>query len=43
MDIDLSKVRAKVPAWNDPALDADFKTIGDVLIERAWRGVRGQG
>jgi glyoxylase-like metal-dependent hydrolase (beta-lactamase superfamily II) len=42
-DIDLSKVRAKVPAWNDPALDADFKTIGDVLIERAWRGVRGQG
>jgi len=42
-EIDLSAVRARVPAWSDPALDADFKTIGDVLIERAWRGVRGQG
>ena len=42
-EIDLSAVRASVPVWRDPALDADFKTISDVLIERAWRGVRGQG
>jgi glyoxylase-like metal-dependent hydrolase (beta-lactamase superfamily II) len=41
--IDLSGVRAKVPAWRDPSLDADFRTISDVLVERAWRGVRGQG
>lgn len=42
-EIDLSGVRAAVPAWRDAALDADFKTISNVLIERAWRGVRGQG
>lgn len=42
-DIDVSGVRATVPAWRDPALDADFRTVTTVLIERAWRGVRGQG
>ncbi|MBA3564620.1 MAG: MBL fold metallo-hydrolase [Gammaproteobacteria bacterium] len=29
--------------WSDPALDDDWKTIMDVLVERVWRGVRGQG
>ena len=42
-EIDLSAVRATVPAWSDPALDADWATVTKVLIERAWRGVRGQG
>jgi cyclase len=41
--IDLSHVRATMPAWRDAALDADFRTVTSVLIERAWRGVRGQG
>jgi len=30
-------------AWADPALDEDWKVTMTTLIERAWRGVRGQG
>jgi glyoxylase-like metal-dependent hydrolase (beta-lactamase superfamily II) len=30
-------------AWTDPALDEDWKVTMTTLIERAWRGVRGQG
>jgi len=29
--------------WADPALDEDWKVTKTTLIERAWRGVRGQG
>ena len=29
--------------WADPALDEDWKVTTTTLIERAWRGVRGQG
>ena len=29
--------------WADPALDEDWKVTMTTLIERAWRGVRGQG
>jgi glyoxylase-like metal-dependent hydrolase (beta-lactamase superfamily II) len=30
-------------AWADPALDEDWKVTMTTLVERAWRGVRGQG
>jgi glyoxylase-like metal-dependent hydrolase (beta-lactamase superfamily II) len=33
----------KVPAWTGAKLDADWDYTFRVLIERAWRGVRGQG
>jgi cyclase len=39
----LDDVRRKVPAWTDAKLDADWDAIVRVVIERAWRGVRGQG
>jgi glyoxylase-like metal-dependent hydrolase (beta-lactamase superfamily II) len=29
--------------WADPKLDEDWKVTKTTLIERAWRGVRGQG
>jgi len=29
--------------WADPALDEDWKVTMTTLVERAWRGVRGQG
>ena len=41
--LDLDDVRRATPAWRDPALDADWKASVRMLIERAWRGVRGQG
>jgi cyclase len=36
-------VRRKVPAWTGAKLDADWDYIVRTVIERAWRGVRGQG
>jgi cyclase len=40
--VDLSKYRTGFAPWeNEPA--TDWKAITDVLVERAFRGVRGQG
>jgi glyoxylase-like metal-dependent hydrolase (beta-lactamase superfamily II) len=41
--VTLDDVRKAVPAWKDPALDEDWKANIRALVERAWRGVRGQG
>jgi cyclase len=41
--VTLEDVRRAVPVWQDPKLDADWKDNTRVLVERAWRGVRGQG
>ena len=42
-DLDLSDIRTTVPAWSQPEHDEDWRTTTRGLIERAWRGVRGQG
>jgi len=39
----LEEVRRKVPAWTGAKQDADWDYIRRTVIERAWRGVRGQG
>ena len=39
----LEEVRRKVPVWTCAKLDADWDYIRRTVIERAWRGVRGQG
>jgi cyclase len=39
----LDDVRRKVPAWSGAQLNDDWDSIVRTLIERAWRGVRGQG
>ena len=41
--VTLDDVRKAVPVWRDPALDEDWKANIRALVERAWRGVRGQG
>jgi cyclase len=41
--LDLSDVRARVPAWNVDVTDDDWDYTVDTLAERAWRGLRGQG
>jgi cyclase len=41
--LDLDDIRRATPVWRDPALDGDWKASIRMLIERAWRGVRGQG
>ena len=41
--VTLEDFRTKVAVWNDPALQADWRTITRILVERVWRGVRGQG
>lgn len=41
--VTLDDVRTAVPVWKDPALDEDWKANIRALVERAWRGVRGQG
>jgi cyclase len=41
--LDLSGMRRKVPAWAGASLDGDWSYIVRTVIERAWRGVRGQG
>ena len=41
--VTLDDVRKAVPVWKDPALDEDWKANIRALMERAWRGVRGQG
>ena len=39
----LDDIRRKVPAWADKEHDEDWDYIVRTVIERAWRGVRGQG
>jgi glyoxylase-like metal-dependent hydrolase (beta-lactamase superfamily II) len=39
----LDDIRRATPPWTGAALDEDWKQTVRVLIERAWRGVRGQG
>lgn len=39
----LDDVRRETPVWADPAHDADWAENITALLERAWRGVRGQG
>jgi cyclase len=41
--VGLEDVRRRTPVWNGARLDADWKTTARILVERAWRGVRGQG
>ena len=42
--IDANALRAGAPEWKDPALsDEDWKLVIQALVERTWRGVRGQG
>jgi glyoxylase-like metal-dependent hydrolase (beta-lactamase superfamily II) len=41
-ELDLNDVRAAVPAWSG-AREEDWQATTRALIERAWRGVRGQG
>jgi glyoxylase-like metal-dependent hydrolase (beta-lactamase superfamily II) len=41
--LSLDDVRRATPVWVGAALDADWKENVRALIERAWRGVRGQG
>lgn len=42
-DLDLSDVRRGVPEWAPAERDEDWQTTTRGLIERTWRGVRGQG
>ena len=39
----LEDLRASWPAWKARELDDDWKAVMRVLVERAWRGVGGQG
>lgn len=39
----LDDIRRKVPAWSGKEHDEDWAYILRTVIERAWRGVRGQG
>jgi cyclase len=39
----LEDVRARVAAWRAPELGDVWTTIVRVLVERVWRGIRGQG
>jgi glyoxylase-like metal-dependent hydrolase (beta-lactamase superfamily II) len=41
--ITFDDIRARTPAWQAPALKDDWVANSKVLVERAWRGVRGQG
>jgi glyoxylase-like metal-dependent hydrolase (beta-lactamase superfamily II) len=41
--VTLNDVRGREPAWQGAALDQDWKDNIRVLVDRAWRGVRGQG
>lgn len=41
--LDPEEYRRGVPAWQGEKLREDWKLTIDLLAERAWRGVRGQG
>ena len=43
MALRFDDIRRKVPAWADKEHDEDWDYIVRTVIERAWRGVRGQG
>jgi len=42
-EVTLDDVRRAVPPWNGPDLDEDWRKTVRNLVERSWRGVRGQG
>lgn len=42
-EIDLGDLRANYLIWSENVSDDDWKTVTSVLVERAFRGVRGQG
>jgi cyclase len=42
-EIDLEDLRQSVPAWSPKDQQADWKIVIAALVERAWRGLRGQG
>ncbi len=41
--VKLESVRASVAAWRDAKNDAGWREVMRALVERCWRGVRGQG
>jgi cyclase len=41
--VSLDDIRAKTPAWRPAELNDDWVANTKALVERAWRGVRGQG
>jgi cyclase len=41
--IDLDDQRRGFPTWTDSVPEDDWRTTVKTLVERAWRGVRGQG
>ena len=41
--VHLDEIRRATPAWQDPSLDEDWRESVRILLDRAWRGVRGQG
>ncbi len=41
--VTLEDVRRSVPAWSPDDQKEDWGVIVKVLVERAWRGIRGQG
>jgi glyoxylase-like metal-dependent hydrolase (beta-lactamase superfamily II) len=41
--LSLEDIRRATPVWTGGALDADWQENVRALVERAWRGVRGQG
>jgi cyclase len=42
-EIELDDLRAGYAIWNENVPETDWKTVMTVLVERAFRGVRGQG
>jgi glyoxylase-like metal-dependent hydrolase (beta-lactamase superfamily II) len=41
--VSLDAVRRVTPAWRDSTLDEDWRETVRALLDRSWRGVRGQG
>ena len=41
--VHLDQVRRATPAWRDSTLDDDWRETVRALLDRSWRGVRGQG
>jgi glyoxylase-like metal-dependent hydrolase (beta-lactamase superfamily II) len=41
--VKLESVRASVAAWRDAKNNAGWREVMRALVERCWRGVRGQG
>jgi glyoxylase-like metal-dependent hydrolase (beta-lactamase superfamily II) len=41
--INLDDLRRGYPVWTDSVPESDWRATVEALVERAWRGVRGQG